>query len=151
MPILIENNKPRLLYHFKNRGYRGFCMNRPDRRFNKLSKTERELGGIPNSSEEVKQAHATALESYIEKQVGLDLEGSYRPSDEMGTMYFTRTLEEWARFDISNRTKFDATISSGLAVMANQKSVYLPIEKQSKINLNFARYNNSGTISQLIR
>ena len=35
--------------------------------------------------------------------------------------------------------------------MANQKSVYLPIEKQSKINLNFARYNNSGTISQLIR
>ena len=24
MPILIENNKPRLLYHFKNRGYRGF-------------------------------------------------------------------------------------------------------------------------------
>ena len=69
----------------------------------------------------------------------------------MGTMYFTRTLEEWARFDISNRTKFDATISSGLAVMANQKSVYLPIEKQSKINLNFARYNNSGTISQLIR
>ena len=32
MPILIENNKPRLLYHFKNRGYRGFCMNRPDGR-----------------------------------------------------------------------------------------------------------------------
>ena len=30
MPILCENNKPRLLYHFKNRGYRGFCMNRPD-------------------------------------------------------------------------------------------------------------------------
>ena len=31
MPILIENNKPRLLYHFKNRGYRRFCMNRPDK------------------------------------------------------------------------------------------------------------------------
>ena len=24
MPILCENNKPRLLYHFKNRGYQGF-------------------------------------------------------------------------------------------------------------------------------
>ena len=45
MPILIENNKPRLLYHFKNRGYRGFCMNRPDKPFIKLSKTEKELGG----------------------------------------------------------------------------------------------------------
>ena len=151
MPILIENNKPRLLYHFKNRGYRGFSMNRPDRRFNKLSKTEKELGGIPNSSEEVKQAHASAVESYIEKHLGLDLAGTYRESDQMGSMYFARTLEEWARFDVSNRTKFDATISSGLAVMANQKSVYLPIEKQSKINLNFARYNNSGTLSELIK
>ena len=27
MPILVENNKPRLLYHFKNRGYRGFSIN----------------------------------------------------------------------------------------------------------------------------
>jgi len=126
-------------------------MNRPDRRFNKLSKTEKELGGIPNSSEEVKQAHASAVESYIEKHLGLDLAETYRESDQMGSMYFTRTLEEWARFDVSNRTKFDATISSGLAVMANQKSVYLPIEKQSKINLNFARYNNSGTLSELIK
>jgi hypothetical protein len=31
MPILAENNKPRLLYHFKNRGYRAFSMNRPDK------------------------------------------------------------------------------------------------------------------------
>jgi hypothetical protein len=45
MPILVENNKPRLLYHFKNRGYRHFCLNRPDKTFNKLSKTERERGG----------------------------------------------------------------------------------------------------------
>jgi hypothetical protein len=29
MPILAENNKPRLLYHFKRRGYRGYSMNRP--------------------------------------------------------------------------------------------------------------------------
>ena len=70
MPILVENNKPRLLYHFKNRGYRGFCMNRPDKHYTKLSKTERELGGIPNSSEDVKQAHAAAIESYIEKHIG---------------------------------------------------------------------------------
>ena len=28
---LAENNKPRLLYHFKRRGYRGFAMNRPDK------------------------------------------------------------------------------------------------------------------------
>ena len=150
MPILIENNKPRLLYHFKNRGYRGYCLNRPDKHYTKLSKTERELGGIPNTSEDVKQAHAAAIESYIEKYVGIDMEGSYRPSDEYGSMIFTRTLEDWAKFDITNRTKFDASISSGLAIMACQKHLYQPEKKESKININFARYNNKGTISQII-
>ena len=146
MPILIENNKPRLLYHFKNRGYRGFCMNRPDKVFTKLSKTERELGGIPNSSEDVKQAHAAAIESYIEKHVGLKSE-----EGDMNTMPFNRTLEDWAKFDISNRTKYDASISSGLAIMACQKHLYQPGKKESRIMINFAKYTNTGNISQIIR
>jgi len=151
MPILIENNKPRLLYHFKNRGYRGFCLNRPDKQYAKLSKSERELGGIPNTSEDIRQAHASAIESYIEKYVGLDLIGTYRSPDEMGTMSFTRTLEDWAKFDINDRTRFDACISSGLAIMANQKHMYTPEKKESKISITFARYRNDGTTSELLR
>ena len=151
MPILCENNKPRLLYHFKNRGYRGYCLNRPDKKYNKLSKTERELGGIPNSSEDVKQSHASAIESYIEKHIGLDLEETYRDKDIMGSMYFQRTLEDWAKFDINNRTRFDAAISSGLAIMSNQKHLYTPTQKQSKISINFARYNNKSSVSQLLK
>ena len=151
MPILIENNKPRLLYHLKNRGYRGFSMNRPDKHYTKLSKTEKEIGGIPNSSEDIKQAHAAAIESYIEKHVGLDLTETYREADLMGSMIFTRTLEDWAKFDVGNRTKFDATISSGLAIMANQRHLYIPVKKQSKISVNFARYNNKGRISELYK
>ena len=151
MPVLAENNKPRLLYHLKNRGYRGYSMNRPDKPISKLSKTELELGGIPNSSEDVKQSHASAIESYIEKYIGIDLEGTFRSPDEMGSMPFTRTLEDWARFDINNRTKFDASISSGLAIMANQRHLYTPQKQQSKITVNFARYSNDGKISQLKR
>jgi len=151
MPILAENNKPRLLYHLKNRGYRKFSINRPDRHKSKLSGTEKELGGIPNTSEAVKQAHASAIETYIEKHVGIDLEGTYRDNDLMGDMYFTRTLQEWARFDINNRTKFDAAISSGLAIMATQQGLYKEVKNESKISINFARYNNSGKYSQLIR
>ena len=151
MPILVENNKPRLLYHIKNRGYRGFSLNRPDKQLMKLSKTERELGGIPNSSEDVKQAHASAIESYIEKFVGMDLEAKYRDPEEMGTMPFTRTLEDWARFDINDRTRFDASISSGLCIMANQKHMYMPEKKESKLIINFAKYTNDGTTSQLMR
>ena len=65
MPILAENNKPRLLYYLKRRGYRGYSMNRPDKVLHKLSITEKEIGGIPNSSEDIKQAHAAAIEDYI--------------------------------------------------------------------------------------
>ena len=101
MPILCENNKPRLLYHLKNRGYRGFSLNRPDKIYTKLSRTEKELGGIPNTSEDVKQSHAAAIESYIEKHVGIDMAGEYRTKEDMGTMYFRRTLEDWAKFDIT--------------------------------------------------
>jgi len=146
MPILVENNKPRLLYYFKRRGYRGFSMNRPDKVWNKLSTTEREIGGIPNSSEDIKQAHAAAIESYINDNVG-QLQNS------MGNMYFQKTLIDWSRFNINNRTKFDATISSGLAIMACNKNKYRPVQDKvsKKINIGIKRYNNEGAISKLIQ
>ena len=144
MPILAENNKPRLLYHFKRRGYRGFAMNRPDKL--KLSVTEREIGGIPNSSEDIKQAHAAAIESYIEDFVGLKQNGTY------GDVYFQRTLNDWSKFNINNRTKHDASISSGLAIMACNKNKYRPIPTITRktYDLGFKKYNNKGTMSKII-
>jgi hypothetical protein len=146
MPILAENNKPRLLYHFKRRGYRGYSMNRPDKVWNKLSATEREIGGIPNTSEDIKQAHAAAIETYINTHVGT-LETGY------GDMYFQRTLNDWAKFNVNNRTKHDASISSGLALMACNKNRYVPIAKQERksIDLGIKRYNNSGNISKILK
>ena len=145
MPILAENNKPRLLYHFKRRGYRGYSMNRPDKTMHKLSITEKEIGGIPNSSEDVKQAHAAAIEAYIEMFVGYN-------NEQYGTMYFQRTLEDWAAFDINNRTKHDASISSGLAIMACNKNKYRPTIEviKEKVSLNFSKYNNDGNNSKII-
>ncbi len=145
MPILCENNKPRLLYYLKRRGYRGYSMNRPDKVYNKLSVTEKEIGGIPNSSEDIKQAHAAAIESYIENYVG-------QLSDSYGDMYFQRTLEDWAKFDINNRTKFDASISSGLALMACNKNLYKPTQERKikSIDLGIKRYDNKGVRSQII-
>jgi len=147
MPLLCENNKPRLLYYFKRRGYRGYSMNRPDKLWNKLSVAEKEIGGIPNSSEDIKQAHAAAIESYIDKYVGLKENGDY------GDMYFTDTLNDWAGFDINNRTKFDAAISSGLAAMACNKNLYRPIGQvqKQKINLKIAKFTNSGSTSKIIK
>jgi hypothetical protein len=152
MPILVENNKPRLLYHLKNRGYRKYSLNRPDKSYDKLSRSEKELGGIPNTSQDVKQVHADSIQSWINQYVGYDLEGTYRDDPtECGTMPFSRTLADWARFDINNRTKYDASISSGLAIMATRKHKLIPQKKKSEIKLNFVKYDNSGNISQIKR
>jgi len=147
MPILAENNKPRLLYYLKRRGYRGYSMNRPDRVWNKLSVAEKEIGGIPNSSEDIKQAHAAAIEMYIQSHVGHLGDGIY------GNIYFNQTLNEWSRFDINNRTKFDAAISSGLAIMACNRHLYRPHAdiKKPALNLRIARYTNNGDTSKLIK
>jgi hypothetical protein len=147
MPILAENNKPRLLYYFRRRGYRGFSMNRPDKLWNKLSVAEKEIGGIPNSSEDIKQAHAAAIEMYIQDHVGMKQNGTF------GNLYFNDLLNDWAKFDINKRTKHDATISSGLAVMACNRHLYRPnakIEKQS-LNIRISKYKNTGNSSQIIK
>jgi len=147
MPILAENNKPRLLYYLRRRGYRGFSMNRPDKIWNKLSVAEKEVGGIPNSSEDIKQAHAAAIEMYIQDHVGIKQDGTF------GDLYFNELLNDWAKFDINKRTKHDASISSGLAIMANNRHLYAPnakVEKQ-QLNLNISKYSNTGSNSQIIK
>ena len=147
MPLLCENNKPRLLYHFKRRGYRGYAMNRPDKIYNKLSVTEREIGGIPNSSQDIIQAHAAAIESYIEEYTGLKEDGTY------GDVYFQRTLDDWSKFNINNRTKHDASISSGLAIMACNKNKYRPVPKliKQEYDLGIKKYDNTGALSKIIQ
>jgi hypothetical protein len=137
MPILAENNKPRLLYHFKNRGYRNFAITRFDKALNRLSPTEKELGGMPNSSEDIKQMHASAIEAYIDKYVGMNHE-----TEEYGSMPFNLTLDDWMKFDINNRTKYDASISSGLAIMAVNRRLYSTQHESKPITVNIKRYNN---------
>ena len=146
MPILAENNKPRLLYYLRRRGYRGFSMNRPDKIWNKLSVAEREVGGMPNSSEDIKQAHAAAIEMYINDHVGLQQDGTY------GTVYFNELLGDWSKFDINKRTKHDASISSGLAVMACNRHMYRPNPetKRQALNISVSKFNNNGITSKII-
>ena len=121
-------------------------MNRPDKVWNKLSVAEKEVGGIPNSSEDIKQAHAAAIEMYINSFVGHLGDGNY------GNMYFYETLNDWTRFDINKITKHDASISSGLAIMACNKNLYTPNMKKEvqSLDLKIARYNNKGFTSKII-
>ena len=84
---------------------------------------------------------------YINDHVGMLEDGTY------GTMYFNETLNDWSKFDINKRTKHDASISTGLAVMACNRHRYKPNPESTKtqLNLSVSRYDNKGFASKLIK
>lgn len=137
MPILIESNKSRMLYHFKNRGYRGFSLSRFDKPSNRLSPTEKEIGGIPGTSADVNQMHYTSLEAYIEKYVGYYNQGDdafpVREEEEIGSMPFNNALMDWAKFELGNRTAFDISMSTGYALMGVNRASYKAEVQQSSV------------------
>ena len=98
--------------------------------------------GIPGSGVAVINAQAEAVATYIYDHVGL------KPSTgEVGRCYFNRLLDDWSRFDIDNRTKFDATISSSLALLASQK--FITNKKESTKFVKFVKtYSNRGVLSK---
>ena len=114
-PLLIENNKYGIVRYFESRGYEEYVMKRPEH-LKTPGSVNTKTRGIPSNSQDVIQAHAHAIEAYIEEHVGINGE-----TGEMGKMYFDRTLEDWIGYKIDNRTKFDLTISSGLALLAAQR------------------------------
>ena len=114
-PLLIKNNKYGIVRYFESRGYEEYVMKRPEH-LKTPGSVNTKTRGIPSNSQDVIQAHAHAIEAYIEEHVGINGE-----TGEMGKMYFDRTLEDWIGYKIDNRTKFDLTISSGLALLAAQR------------------------------
>jgi hypothetical protein len=150
-PILIESNRLDLLRHMRNRGYRGFCMNRMDKV--KLNPHELEYGGQMMAGKDMLDSHMAAIGTWIQNYVGLyqDEIKQLRPLGEMGDMPFNETLTDWLKFDPDKRTEFDATISSGLAIMACQKEKYKGKEKPKRsINVSgfIPTFNNKGSIGK---
>jgi hypothetical protein len=116
-PLLIENNKYGIARYFEERGYDGYLLDRPNHLKVPGSTSNVRTKGVPSNSSDVIHSHAQSIEAYIHNHVGLS-----RETGEMGKMYFNRTLEDWIGFKITDRTKFDLTISSGLALLAAQKA-----------------------------
>jgi hypothetical protein len=125
-PLLVENNKYGIVRYFESRGYDGYLMDRPKHLLSASSHTNVKTKGIPSNSQDVIQAHAQSIEKYIHEHVGVSYE-----TGEVGNMYFNRTLEDWIGFKIDKRTKYDLTISSGLALLGCQKQKQ---KKQSNFN-----------------
>lgn len=154
-PILVESNRIDLLRHMRNRGYRGFAMDRLDRPKNKLNPNEKEYGGQTMSGQDILDSHMNAIGLWIENYVGIynDEERMVRPIGEIGEMPFEETLKDWLSFNPDKRTEYDATISSGLAIMACHTERYRGKKEKPKrehIKTLLKKYNNSGSVSKLI-
>ena len=117
-PLLIENNKYGIVRYFEARGYEGYVMERPYhlKPAGSNPHAAEKTKGVPSNSQDVIQAHAQAIEQFIHHHVGENEE-----TGEMGNMYFNKTLEDWIGYRIDKRTKFDLTISAGLALLGAQK------------------------------
>ena len=134
-PLLIENNKYGIVRYFEQRGYEEYVMKRPDH-LKSPNASNTKTRGIPSNSQDVIQAHAHAIEAYIEEHVGINSQ-----TGEMGKMYFDRTLEDWIGYKIDNRTKYDLTISSGLALLGAQRVKVEKKESSFNDKKFFRRYN----------
>ena len=135
-PVLIENNKYGIARYFESRGYDHFLLDRPQHLGSRTG-IKTKTKGIPSNSQDVIQAHAQAIEAYIHSHVGLNEE-----TLEYGKMYFERTLEDWINFKIDDRTKYDLSISSGLALLAAQGH---KVEKP-KVDFNKKQFFRKGQI-----
>jgi len=143
--ILIENEKKMILDYFFRNGYRGYVVTRFDKEISRLSAEEKKYGGMPSSSKDMINRHWTSIEAYIDKYVGEyykgDDEVAIREEGEVGSMPFNRTLRDWLNFDPDHRTQYDASISSGLAIMAINQSLYKPKNERPPLTLKFAMYS----------
>ena len=143
--ILVENNKVGILKHFENRGYYEYLMDRPEMTHTEWSKGKQKTKGIPGSGAAVINAQAEAIATYIYDHVGMIAD-----TGEMGRCYFNVLLDDWSRFEIDNRTKYDASISSSLALLASQK--YIKPKQELKISSPLVkRYDNKGMFSKKLR
>lgn len=127
-PLLIENNKYGIVRYFEKKNMIGYVLKRPKEYTPEGSRGTKQYG-MPSNSVDIIQTQAQAIEEYVHYHVGVWTEqdeqqeqennrSGNRNAGEMGAMYFDRTLRDWSGFDIKNRTKYDATISSSLAILA---------------------------------
>lgn len=131
-------------------------MDRMDRPKERLNENEKKYGGQLMSGKDILDSHMNSIGSWIEKYVGvyMDEERKLRPIGEMGDMPFDETLQDWLKFDPSKRTEYDATISSGMCIMACQTEKYrgkTKERKRSNVSNYVRKYNNKGDVGQIVK
>ena len=115
LPALIEDNKPRLLEYMYDNGFTGYSIRRPDKKYKHMKPQEQKYGGIPSSTNVIGD-QADLLQKYILDNIGQNLENEC-------SVYHLDLINEWKKYDLHNRTKFDLAVASGMAIMGAKNNV----------------------------
>lgn len=140
---LCENNKIGLINYFRMNGFYGYLMERTENSHTAYSKKNTKEKGVAMNSQHARDYHNGRIMSYAHNEIGKDEEGVIRKF-----MPFNRTLKDWLTFDPMKWTDYDATVSSGLALMAAEEKI--TVHKPKPIGQFLPRYNNRGLMSQPI-
>lgn len=148
MPMLPEFSSDKFSQFIVDRGYRHFVKNNPFVLWKDLSAEEQKYGGVNAQNGKIIDRQFHAINSYIQDHVGVARDDGERPRGNMGYMPFNRTLRQWKKVDPNKRTKFDAYISSSLALIGTQSRFTAPPPPPAKpIKMPYKRFNNEGLIS----
>ena len=140
--ILVENNKIGVIKYFQTRGYSNYLMDRPESTHTDYSRRQK-TPGIPTSGAAVINSMADAIQAYIYDNVGYNEE-----TGDIGNCFFKRLLKDWVSFEIDNRTKYDCTMASGMALLGSQK--HIAQKKVKRFIPLIKTYSNKGIISTKI-
>jgi len=131
MEALIENNKHRLLEYMYDKGFTGYSMRRPDKKWKDMSFQEKKYGGL-NANKWTIGDMASLLQDYIDEFIGIDMEHENRVWD-------IDLVVDWMKFKINDREKFDLSVASMLALMGAKHGVKqrfsVPEKDRKQLNL----------------
>jgi hypothetical protein len=137
-PILFENDKPGVMYHFETRGYGAFLMNRPEVTQTSQHTRAQQMAGVPAST-----MTANTGANYIEAYIDTDIYGFGQSNGHCCLMDFPRQLRNLLKFEITNTTKFDPAMATIYTIVGANKHHRAP-QKALDMKRYFVTYDNTG-------
>ncbi len=127
--------------YFEQRGYYNYLMMRPTATHTEWSEQNQEEPWIPTTGEATRNSLVSYLRAHIYQKIGYN-DQTGKP----GKMPFTRTLEDWLKFQGDGRwTDWDLTVSSMLTVAGSLD--YKPKRKEIKNMQFFPVFRNGVAVN----
>lgn len=138
MYLLIENQKPGLITYARQRGYSNYIKQTDLAELTKNG-TSKKVDGISTSGEYTRELLISHATTYVYESIGKLSEESQNKrgisvhGDYYGFCPFEELMRQWLEFDPEKWTKFDAVVSSSIAILGT-KNLKIKSKKHNKVN-----------------